>query len=454
MALSSVPEQTPRQSVFSRKHLDEWILKELPHFADEDQIHKVAQHRHRIWKHLTSPNASQNAASASDIPDLNVILKKRFDDHFTLTTSRVVKVDQNEHGGKLLVELSGKNKGKQVETVIIKHSDKRSTVCVSSQVGCQMGCTFCATGLMGKQANLTAAEIVEQVYHALVIDPNCSNLVFMGMGEPLDNASNVLEAIETLSNPHIFRSTPIPMRRITVSTVGVVPGIRKLTKAGSKIQLALSLHAPNDAIREKIVPTSKTFTISKIFAALDEYQASQQSTKATTMMEYIMIDGVNASAECAHELGRLLQNRKCIVNLIPYNPTEAGDRFNYEAPSRETTQEFSKIMLGYSIRCSVRWSSERGQELNAACGQLVLKNNGCSDDTSGGDMEDMGGKKKQPSSSRARRKTKQSTKTSKAKEAKADKSSKRWIYDEYSTLILSSVALFSIGAGLFALRRK
>lgn len=195
--------------------------------------------------------------------------------------------------------------------------------------------------------------------------------------EPLDNYANVLEAIQSLAEPSVLNGNPIPLRRITLSTVGVVHGIAKLTKDCPQIQLALSLHAPNDQIRQRIVPTAKAFSISKIMTAIDEYQTA---AGRSVMIEYIMIANVNSSMQCAHELGALLQGRKCMVNLIPYNPTEAGERYDFKAPSDRVLQEFAKILYEYRddknkpLRCSIRWSSQRGQDIDAACGQLALKN--------------------------------------------------------------------------------
>lgn len=241
-----------------------------------------------------------------------------------------------------------------------------------------MGCTFCATGTLGKIANLTAAEICEQVHHAKLRSTSTTkswNVVFMGMGEPLDNYQNVKEAIFSLSDPHGFN---IPLRRITLSTVGVTHAIHKLAKECPEIQLALSLHAPNEIIRQQIVPTSKGFSLEKIMKALDEYQNNQTRR---VMMEYIMIDRINSNPQCAHDLGKLLEGRNCMINLIPYNPTDAGERFQYRCPSNEDIMTFQTIVMenykghdGKPIRCTVRWSSAKGQDIDAACGQLALKN--------------------------------------------------------------------------------
>ena len=209
----------------------------------------------------------------------------------------------------------------------------------------------------------------------------------MGMGEPLDNCREVLESIRVLSDPHALGGRPVPLRRITLSTVGVVSGIRRLAREFPKVQLALSLHAPNDDVRGRIVPTSSAFPIPKIMDAVDEYR---RAGGKGVMIEYIMIEGVNADEKCARELGELLSGTKCVVNLIPYNPTEAGDRHGYAPPSDETCEAFARVLYGYPndrgrpLRCSIRYSSRRGQDIDAACGQLALKNLGGVSSGSGG----------------------------------------------------------------------
>lgn len=198
----------------------------------------------------------------------------------------------------------------------------------------------------------------------------------ISLGEPLDNFDNVKEAIFSLQDPHAFA---IPLGRITLSTVGVTHGILRLARECPQIQLALSLHAPNDEIRTQIVPSTKAFSVKKIMDAVAVYQ---DDNKRSVMVEYIMIDNVNSRPDHANELGKLVEGRNCIVNLIPYNPTDAGDRFNYSSPSEDVIDVFQDIIFQYKgsddkpIRCTVRWSSARGQEIDAACGQLALKNLG------------------------------------------------------------------------------
>lgn len=249
-------------------------------------------------------------------------------------------------GGKLIIELQD---GQCIETVIIEHpgNNPHSTVCVSSQVGCKMGCTFCATGTMGLQAQLTAGEIAEQVLHAkrrVRANYPLKNIVFMGMGEPLDNYEAVVESIRVLNENAAFG---LAYSNITISTVGVVHSIEKLAKDCPGVNLALSLHAPTQDTRKTIVPSSSAFKIDRIMDALDRY--SREAGGRQIMIEYIMIDGVNADKEHAHALGALLAGRRAytMVNLIPYNPTDTGDQHGFRSPSEEQCETFQKIVKSY-----------------------------------------------------------------------------------------------------------
>eukprot|EP00457_Paulinella_chromatophora_P003669 gb/GEZN01003677.1/.p1 GENE.gb/GEZN01003677.1/~~gb/GEZN01003677.1/.p1 ORF type:complete len:648 (-),score=83.09 gb/GEZN01003677.1/:174-2090(-) len=251
-----------------------------------------------------------------------------------------------------------------------------STVCVSSQVGCKMACSFCETGTMGLLANLTAAEICEQVYHAR---QRCAirNVVFMGMGEPLDNYSALVEALSSLNHR---LGLNIPYSHITVSTVGIAPYIARFGLDCPKVNLALSLHAPTSELRAGLVPSTKAFSVQTILESLDIYIQRCNDPKKTVLIEYIMIQGINSTLECAHLLGRLLAGKPVFVNLIPYNPTKAGARFDYKSPSDDEIQFFQAVLgeypghTGRHLSCHVRWSSRRGQETDAACGQLALTN--------------------------------------------------------------------------------
>ncbi|MFN3421114.1 MAG: 23S rRNA (adenine(2503)-C(2))-methyltransferase RlmN [Armatimonadota bacterium] len=238
-----------------------------------------------------------------------------------------------------------------VECVFIPHSDW-DTICVSTQVGCPIGCKFCASG-ESYARNLTAGEIVGQVLIAKRRDN--PNIVFMGMGEPLLNFDNLVKALKLLN-----QEVGIGARRMTVSTVGIVQGIRKLARLGMQVNLAISLHAPNDQLRQKLIP-AKLPPISEIMKACWEYF---QATKRRISFEYVLLRGVNDKVEHAVELSRLLKDMPCHVNLIPYNPT-VGE---FERPSKAVVERFRQVLADQGIAVTVR--HERGTDIQGACGQL------------------------------------------------------------------------------------
>lgn len=339
-------------------------------------------HCRYIWKHVfkTSDPELQN------IPGLPEGVASKLDVRFALTTSTVKDKKVSVDGTiKLVVQLQD---GQLVESVIIRHSDNmpRNTLCVSSQIGCQMGCKFCATGTMNLLGNLTAGEILEQVWHANTVlqlegDPPVSNVVFMGMGEPLHNYEPVLAAIQGMTDVHRFG---IPRKRVSLSTVGVVPAMKKLTTDAPFVQLALSLHAPNQGLREQIVPSASKWPLGEILEALRGYEQAQQQikSKAKIMIEYVMLKGVNDSEETAHELGALLQGHQFWVNLIPYNPTPAAP---YETPDQSSISAFSAVVQSYGVRAMER--NHHGRDVDAACGQLALQSGASGEGTV--DIEDL-----------------------------------------------------------------
>ena len=285
----------------------------------------------------------------------NVDIPKRvglqLDAEFTRITSTITSVNESVDGTvKFLVKLQD---GNEVEAVIIDHSKEeagRLTLCVSSQVGCRMGCTFCATGTLGLSGNLLSGEILEQLWHAeqyLALLPakrHITNIVFMGMGEPLENYDNVVAAIRGFTDPYRFG---IGDTSITVSTVGLISAIYRLMDDCPSVNLALSLHAPTQAIRELIVPTASVYPLDELMKAVDYFAKHQKykgKKKGRVMMEYVVIKGINDSPENAHELGKLLYKRNCMVNLIPFNPFD-GNAF--EEPSAETVQTMSDIVSSY-----------------------------------------------------------------------------------------------------------
>ncbi len=253
-----------------------------------------------------------------------------------------------------------------IEAVLMRHEAGRNTVCVSSQAGCAMGCKFCATGQGGLKRNLTADEIVEQViYFARYLktqDAHVTNIVFMGMGEPFSNYDEVLSAIKLLHDPEGFN---LGARHMTVSTCGLVPGIKKLAAEKLQVNLAISLHAANDALRDSLMPVNKLFPLRELMAAVDDYAAA---TNRKVLFEYLLIDGVNDSDEAAEDLVKLLgHNRRLFqVNLIKYHQTG-----KFMPSPQDQRERFMQILRDNGILVTFRVSF--GEDIDAACGQLAAR---------------------------------------------------------------------------------
>ncbi len=254
--------------------------------------------------------------------------------------------------------------GALVEAVLIPEPE-RTTLCVSTQVGCPLACTFCATGALGFERNLSAAEIVDQLCVMRdQLDPGrrITNVVFMGMGEPLLNLGAVLEAIRLFVHPKAFALAP---RRITVSTVGVVPGLRPLLEC-APIHLAVSLHATTDALRDRLVPLNRRFPLAALLGALRE--SEHVTARRPVFFEYTLMAGVNDGEEDARRLPRLLHGIPCKVNLIPMNTHRDSP---LAASSEESVDRFMRVLAGAGLRVTLRRS--RGADIAAACGQLARR---------------------------------------------------------------------------------
>lgn len=355
-------------------------------------------------------------------------LANNIDSYATVTSKvQIHKTSANGTTTKIAVELQD---GHVVESVLMRH-EGRVTICVSSQVGCAMGCTFCATGTMGIRGNLSSGEILEQLVHgsrilsasqdAIGIEDNITivenhgkhqkkpkgnhrlalirNVVFMGMGEPLNNYANVLAACRALIDRRLWN---LAHNRVTVSTVGVSSRMRDLTRDLPEVNLALSLHAPNQEMREAIVPSARGTPIESLIEALDEHmmalakrkllgnrnpqgsddgsnamgmkefnaeERQSASKKKRAMIEYVMLVGDTSTIEAAHQLGKLCEGRHLVVNLIPYNKTDVKDKLS--CPSEEHMQEFRRIVQSYGSFCSIRRTM--GADIAGACGQLVVE---------------------------------------------------------------------------------
>jgi 23S rRNA (adenine2503-C2)-methyltransferase len=264
--------------------------------------------------------------------------------------------------GETIKTLYRTGDGHTLETVLMLYPG-RATVCVSCQVGCAVGCSFCATGLMGLARNLGAGEMVAQVVGAArdarQRGRKLTNIVMMGMGEPLQNYAETMKFIAIVHDP---RGLDIGARRITVSTSGIVPKIDALADEPLQLNLAVSLHAPHDELRSQLVPINRRYPIATLMAAVDRYVAK---TRRRVSFEYALMRGINDSDETAHELSALLRRRLCHVNLIPLNPV---DVLHYERPDQEGIERFASILRAAGIPTTVRYS--RGLDIDAACGQL------------------------------------------------------------------------------------
>jgi len=301
--------------------------------------------------------------SWDDATNLSLELRDKIKKNCSLDIEAKLFESKDKNTAKALITLQD---GKQIETVLMLHTGNRSTVCVSSQVGCPIGCTFCATGKMGFFRNLTVYEILEQVlffarYLKLKGDRQITNIVFMGMGEPFLNYDNVLTAIRIINNGQCFN---IGSRKISISTSGVIEGIKKMADEDLQVNLSISLHAPNNTLRSQIMPINKQYSLEDILNAVDNYITK---TSRKVMYEYVMLKGINDTLECAEELVKLFRKRSlCMINLIIYNPT--GD---FEPSDTETVKDFKNFLEKHGLFVTQRY--EFGQAINAACGQLASK---------------------------------------------------------------------------------
>ncbi|KAK6159207.1 hypothetical protein DH2020_006521 [Rehmannia glutinosa] len=322
-----------------------------------------------IWKHvLKNPEPQWD-----EIPSLPSAAYPLLNSKFRPCTSTLHSAvnSSDQVTTKLLIKLQN---GEFVEAVIMRYDTRlgkyggkprpggpRSTLCISSQVGCKMGCKFCATGSMGFKSNLSSGEILEQLVHASRIS-TIRNVVFMGMGEPLNNYNALVEAIRVMTAPP-FQLSP---KKITVSTVGIIHAISKLQRDVPNLNLAVSLHAPVQDIRCQIMPAARAFPLERLMNTLQEYQNSSQQK---IFIEYIMLDGMNDEEQHAHQLGKLLETFQSVVNLIPFNPI--GSLSPYRSSDDQKVIKFQKILRGtYNIRTTVR--KQMGQDISGACGQLVV----------------------------------------------------------------------------------
>ncbi|MBI4994338.1 23S rRNA (adenine(2503)-C(2))-methyltransferase RlmN [Candidatus Peregrinibacteria bacterium] len=280
-------------------------------------------------------------------------LRKQLEENFPIF-SFTVKKEVVSKSGDVIKTLFKLKDGAEIEGVLMKFKNGRKTVCVSSQVGCGLKCAFCATGAMGFKRNLKAEEIVDQVLYF----GRVTNVVFMGMGEPFLNYDEVMKAVRIMNDPDLIG---IAARRITISTSGIIPGIKALADENVQVNLAVSLHAPNQTLREKLMPIAKSYKLSELMEAIKEYI---KKTHRRVSYEYVMLYGINDSQESAMALAKLIKGQMCHVNLIPYNETYLG----FKNAGKDRINKLAEILKSFNIPVTVRVSL--GQEISAACGQL------------------------------------------------------------------------------------
>jgi len=303
-------------------------------------------------------NLIQNWQTAKTLP---LSLREKLNKECPIEISAKTFVSKDKNTIKALLTLKD---GLKIETVLMRHKDKRNTICVSSQVGCPLNCSFCATGKMGFKRSLEVWEIVEQVLffarYLKKIKSRVTNIVFMGMGEPFLNYQNVIGAIKILNDKEGFN---LGARHFSISTVGIVEGIEELAKEKLQINLAVSLHAPNNELRSKLMPINKTYPIQKILNAVDDYIAK---TRRRVMFEYIMLRDLNDSVKDAKALVRLMKRPLYFVNLISYNFTGI-----FKSSPSSRIKKFKEILEKEGVMVTQRYRF--GEDIEAACGQLVAK---------------------------------------------------------------------------------
>ncbi|MGC8492340.1 MAG: 23S rRNA (adenine(2503)-C(2))-methyltransferase RlmN [Syntrophobacteraceae bacterium] len=332
---------------FTLEQLEAWVvtLGEKPFRARQ------------LYRHLYTRNVSD----WSQCTDISRDFRERLASEATLDALTVARVDEAGDGTrKYLFRL---HDGHFIESVLIP-DPPRCTLCISSQVGCALGCKFCLTGTMGLKRNLETAEIVDQVCHAMrdpKLGDKVNSLVLMGMGEPLANYDQVLRALDILTDPD---GLMFSHRRVTLSTAGLVPQMRRLG-TDSAVNLAISIHAPNDALRDELMPVNRTYPLGELMRTCREYPL--QARKRITF-EYILLDGVNDSPREAKELVKLLKGVRAKINLIAFNPHPGSI---YRTPSPEKILAFQDVLRNANLTAIIRKS--RGGEIGAACGQLATR---------------------------------------------------------------------------------
>ena len=292
----------------------------------------------------------------SEITNIKKELLEQVKSSYSIDKLKIVSIEKDIDVCKYLFELYD---GEHIEAVLKRH-DYGNSICVSSQVGCNMGCRFCESGRRKKVRNLETYEMVLQI---MMIEEELgeriSHVVVMGIGEPFDNYDNLVRFLKIINHP---KGMAIGARHITVSTCGIVPKIKEFSNLGLQFNLAISLHAPNNEIRDMIMPINKAYPLDKLIPVLEEYY---NNTNRRITFEYVLLEGINDSETCALELSKLVRNLNCYINLIPYNET---NNLNFKRSSTIQIMKFYDILKKNKINVTIR--KEFGRKISAACGQL------------------------------------------------------------------------------------
>ncbi len=301
----------------------------------------------------------KNVTSFDDMTNLKKDVIELLKNDFYLRTLELKKVERDTLVNKYLFYLQD---GEKIEAVLMRH-DYGNSICISTQVGCNMGCKFCESGRLKKVRNLTAGEMTEQILQVQEdIGDRVSHVVLMGIGEPFDNYDEVTKFIEIINHD---LGLAIGARHITVSTCGLIPKIKEFMNFPYQVNLAISLHAPTDELRRQIMPVANAYPLKDLMQTIREYIAK---TNRRVTFEYILLQGINDSKECAESLAKLVSGMNCYINLIPYNETE---NIGYKRSKEETIREFYDILK--KNHTSVTKRKEFGSKISAACGQLRSK---------------------------------------------------------------------------------
>ncbi len=338
------------------RNIYDYTLKEL-----EDYFLSIGDKKFRavqIYDYLYKKKVNH----VDDMHNIGKKIQEHLRSSFDFFRIKLILKQEDKNVSKYLFEMRD---GERIESVLMYH-DYGLSVCVSSQIGCNMGCKFCESGRLKKVRNLDAYEMVEQIlYIEEDIGKRITHVVVMGIGEPMDNYDNVMRFIRILNDP---KGIDLGSRHITVSTCGIVPGIEKFMNEDGQVNLAISLHAPNDVIRNKIMPISRAYSLSDVMDVVRRYI---DKTHRRVTMEYIMLDSVNDMDECALELVKLLKGIQCYVNLIPYNETE---NISFKRSKSSQIMKFYDILKKNKIGVTIR--KEFGGKVDAACGQLRANQKG------------------------------------------------------------------------------